>query len=287
MQAHQFVALTAAPEGLLLRHHQQQHHHHLVSKVSVTTTYASKRPKKSQGPGKPTKKRRVQNRPRPENTHTGRWTKEEHAKFLEGIKLYGKEWKKIASMIETRTVVQIRTHAQKYFQKLAKKKAQESGRAGGGHAVLKSVATKKKGSRRKSSRDSHKSGNGQLLSLLLPSGSSSRKTSAHGARESPTSVADLNFHFTKHSGSSGGTYPDSASNLFSGDLASEPDVPLTNWLNDVNDVMKNDSDSSDCCSFLAPGEQMIYADTNADQWDDPWDFDPAAFVTGSLLVGDT
>ena len=118
-------------------------------------------------------------------------------------------------------------------------------------------------------------------------GSSSRKTSAHGARESPTSVADLNFHFTKHSGSSGGTYPDSASNLFSGDLASEPDVPLTNWLNDVNDVMKNDSDSSDCCSFLAPGEQMIYADTNADQWDDPWDFDPAAFVTGSLLVGDT
>ena len=38
-------------------------------------------------------------RPRPENTHTGRWTKEEHAKFLEGIKLYGKEWKKIASMV--------------------------------------------------------------------------------------------------------------------------------------------------------------------------------------------
>lgn len=40
--------------------------------------------------------------------------------FLEGLETYGKEWKKIADMIKTRTVVQIRTHAQKYFQKVAK-----------------------------------------------------------------------------------------------------------------------------------------------------------------------
>jgi hypothetical protein len=33
---------------------------------------------------------------------------------------HGKGWKKIASLIKSRTVVQIRTHAQKYFQKLAK-----------------------------------------------------------------------------------------------------------------------------------------------------------------------
>jgi hypothetical protein len=36
--------------------------------------------------------------------------------------MHGKGWKKIASLIKTRTVVQIRTHAQKYFQKLAKAK---------------------------------------------------------------------------------------------------------------------------------------------------------------------
>eukprot|EP00981_Chlorochromonas_danica_P001222 scaffold268_cov210-Ochromonas_danica.AAC.17 len=56
---------------------------------------------------------------------TGRWTRQEHELFLEALKKYGKEWKKVASMVKTRTVVQTRTHAQKYFQKLAK--------ANGGH----------------------------------------------------------------------------------------------------------------------------------------------------------
>jgi SHAQKYF class myb-like DNA-binding protein len=52
--------------------------------------------------------------------HTGRWTKEEHEAFLQGLKMYGKEWKKVAAKVRTRTVVQTRTHAQKYFQKLQK-----------------------------------------------------------------------------------------------------------------------------------------------------------------------
>ena len=52
--------------------------------------------------------------------HTGRWTKEEHEAFLKGLQQYGKEWKKVAAKVKTRTVVQTRTHAQKYFQKLQK-----------------------------------------------------------------------------------------------------------------------------------------------------------------------
>ena len=52
--------------------------------------------------------------------NTGRWTAEEHRLFLQGLEQHGKGWKKIASLIKSRTVVQIRTHAQKYFQKLAK-----------------------------------------------------------------------------------------------------------------------------------------------------------------------
>jgi SHAQKYF class myb-like DNA-binding protein len=51
---------------------------------------------------------------------TGRWTRDEHEAFLIGLKLYGKEWKKVAAQVRTRTVVQTRTHAQKYFQKLQK-----------------------------------------------------------------------------------------------------------------------------------------------------------------------
>jgi hypothetical protein len=35
---------------------------------------------------------------------------------------YNKQWKLIAELVKTRTVVQIRTHAQKYFQKLEKMK---------------------------------------------------------------------------------------------------------------------------------------------------------------------
>ena len=56
----------------------------------------------------------------PGTEHTGRWTTKEHETFLQALKLYGKEWKKVAAMVKTRTVVQTRTHAQKYFQKLQK-----------------------------------------------------------------------------------------------------------------------------------------------------------------------
>jgi SHAQKYF class myb-like DNA-binding protein len=65
--------------------------------------------------------------------NTGRWTSEEHNLFLQGLELHGKGWKKIAGLIKSRTVVQIRTHAQKYFQKLAKAK-QNGEDVGGGNA---------------------------------------------------------------------------------------------------------------------------------------------------------
>eukprot|EP01031_Cornospumella_fuschlensis_P024402 gene24402-29499_t len=49
---------------------------------------------------------------------TGRWTAEEHSKFLEGVMRYGKDWKKMQPLIKTRSLVQIRTHAQKVFKKI-------------------------------------------------------------------------------------------------------------------------------------------------------------------------
>ncbi len=55
-----------------------------------------------------------------DSSSTGRWTTEEHNLFEDGLRKYGKQWKRIAEEIPTRTVVQIRTHAQKYFLKLAK-----------------------------------------------------------------------------------------------------------------------------------------------------------------------
>jgi SHAQKYF class myb-like DNA-binding protein len=46
--------------------------------------------------------------------HTGRWTKEEHEAFLAALQQYGKEWKKVAAKVKTRTVVQTRTHGEHF-----------------------------------------------------------------------------------------------------------------------------------------------------------------------------
>jgi SHAQKYF class myb-like DNA-binding protein len=55
-----------------------------------------------------------------EHENIGRWTVEEHQTFLEGYQIHGKNWKKVAGHVKTRSVVQVRTHAQKYFLKVHK-----------------------------------------------------------------------------------------------------------------------------------------------------------------------
>jgi len=52
--------------------------------------------------------------------HTGRWTEEEHQKFIDGILQYGNEWKKVQQLIRTRSSTQARSHAQKFFLKIKK-----------------------------------------------------------------------------------------------------------------------------------------------------------------------
>eukprot|EP00555_Chaetoceros_dichaeta_P000670 CAMPEP_0198276912 /NCGR_PEP_ID=MMETSP1447-20131203/65566_1 /TAXON_ID=420782 /ORGANISM="Chaetoceros dichaeta, Strain CCMP1751" /LENGTH=528 /DNA_ID=CAMNT_0043971895 /DNA_START=71 /DNA_END=1657 /DNA_ORIENTATION=- len=57
---------------------------------------------------------------------TGRWTRQEHEAFLVGLKEYGREWKKVAYKIPTRTSAQIRSHAQKYFAKITRDEQQHA-----------------------------------------------------------------------------------------------------------------------------------------------------------------
>ncbi|CAM9467997.1 unnamed protein product, partial [Hapterophycus canaliculatus] len=51
----------------------------------------------------------------------GRWTSEEHEAFLLGLRLFKRDnWAAVAAVVPTRTVLQVRTHAQKYFNKVDK-----------------------------------------------------------------------------------------------------------------------------------------------------------------------
>ena len=66
--------------------------------------------------------KRKRHRAHSDDCGTGRWTNEEHKRFLVALKMYAQgDWAKIAEYVETRTVVQVRSHAQKYFLALKRK----------------------------------------------------------------------------------------------------------------------------------------------------------------------
>ncbi|KAI9907803.1 hypothetical protein PsorP6_002948 [Peronosclerospora sorghi] len=60
----------------------------------------------------------------PFSTTNGRaWTVDEHDRFLQGLELFPSgPWKKIAAHVGTRTTRQTMTHAQKYREKIARRK---------------------------------------------------------------------------------------------------------------------------------------------------------------------
>lgn len=53
--------------------------------------------------------------------NTGRWTSREQSLFIEGLQKFGRSWKKISKLIQSRTPDQVRSHAQKYEIKLKNK----------------------------------------------------------------------------------------------------------------------------------------------------------------------
>lgn len=59
-----------------------------------------------------------------------KWSDEEHALFVESLKKYGRAWRKIEEHIGTKTAVQIRSHAQKFFSKLQKEQAARGSASG-------------------------------------------------------------------------------------------------------------------------------------------------------------
>mmetsp|Transcript_18570 Transcript_18570/g.37942 ORF Transcript_18570/g.37942 Transcript_18570/m.37942 type:complete len:221 (+) Transcript_18570:685-1347(+) len=109
----------------------------------------------------------------PDGSNVGRWSDLEHAQFLEGLKRYGKRWKQISDHIKTRSVVQIRSHAQKFFKRQAKDdlpveiasdgESDEEGKAG---TKEKEKVTERKESKRNAAKAGSVGGRGQRERVL-------------------------------------------------------------------------------------------------------------------------
>jgi len=50
----------------------------------------------------------------------GRWSKFEHCSFLKALKMFGRDWKRVARAVGSRTSTQCRSHAQKFIVSLEK-----------------------------------------------------------------------------------------------------------------------------------------------------------------------
>ena len=113
-----------------------------------------------------------------ESPKRGRWTPEEREMFEKLLRKHGKEWKKISEILQTRTVVQVRTHAQKYFKKLAKQT---------GTSVL--STSKKQGLHLPFTADQIGATKSQHLQLQAPSAANNFAGVLH-----PGSVTNANIH---------------------------------------------------------------------------------------------
>lgn len=72
------------------------------------------------------KKRKVRSSVEPGKSRY--WTPKEHQLFLEALKSYGhRDLRSIAGYVGTRNMTQVRTHAQKYYMRLAREAKQQKG----------------------------------------------------------------------------------------------------------------------------------------------------------------
>ncbi|XP_032243147.2 deubiquitinase MYSM1 isoform X2 [Nematostella vectensis] len=105
----------AAIEKMIMEEELYSHGYGRMLEVPTTPVIASEIPTSTARAKKPKlKKPTVVEESRP--SHRKPWTKEEQDLFMEGLKLHGRSWTRIATMIPTRTVLQVKNYANQYFR---------------------------------------------------------------------------------------------------------------------------------------------------------------------------
>ena len=53
------------------------------------------------------------------------WTEEEHKSFCDAIQKHGRDWSRVTEIVGTKTIQQVRSHAQKHFKRIQREKTGE------------------------------------------------------------------------------------------------------------------------------------------------------------------
>jgi SHAQKYF class myb-like DNA-binding protein len=55
----------------------------------------------------------------PSKKVAGRWTRIEHDRFIKALEKFGRDWISVQKFVRTRSLSQVRSHAQKFFMKIS------------------------------------------------------------------------------------------------------------------------------------------------------------------------
>lgn len=150
-----------------------------------------------------------------------RWTEEEHKKFLEALKLYGRAWRRIEEHVGTKTAVQIRSHAQKFFSKVTRESS------GGDVSEVKPIEIPPPRPKRKPMHPYPR----KLSAPIKMGGQHGRSTSPNSSgsdqeNQSPTSVLSAGGSNVFGLGDSGSPNTESSPDLSPEENVSSPPTPM-------------------------------------------------------------